>query len=544
MTLGSLLLARRAADLSSFFSLYYMVLFLPVTILVYTIVPAEKKRFALLGMSYVFFWLISGKLIVYLLLMTFAMHYFGLWLDRLKQREHALIQEAERQEKKAIRAREQKRQRGVVLLGVALMLGTLLFLKYSAFFTLNVNALLKLVHSSLHLEVPNYLLPIGISFFTLQAISYLLDVYRGVIEADESLSRLALFLGFFPQIVEGPICRYQKTARQLYEAEPIRYENLVLGMERFLYGMLKKIVVADRLNPLVSNVFTRYESFDGGIIAVAAVCYTVQLYMDFSGSMDAVIGTAQIFGIELPENFKRPFFSRTISEFWRRWHITLGEWFKDYVFYPLTTTKRLKNLTKRLRKRVGVHFASLAAGSVALFCVWFGNGLWHGAAWNYIFFGMYHFVLILIGNIIAPAVRTVNERLNICSDAFWYRLLQMLRTAVLVVIGELFFRANGLRSGLAMFRTMVTDFTLASFRAEVLPKLGIDSKDVAIVLFTVGIVWVVSMLNERGISIREKLAGQRAIVRWPAIYITILFVVIFGAYGVGYMPVDPMYAQF
>lgn len=232
-----------------------------------------------------------------------------------------------------------------------------------------------------------------------------MDVQRGVTKADTNLLRLTLFISFFPQIVEGPICRYDQTAQQLWDAKPITYENLTLGLQRIAYGMMKKIIIADRLNPLVRNVFNNYTDFDGGVIALAAVCYTVQLYMDFSGSMDAVTGTAQILGVTMPENFRQPFFSKTISEFWKRWHITLRTWFKDYVFYPVVTLKPLEKLTSAARKRLGNHYGPLLASAVALFCVWFCNGLWHGAAWSYLFFGMYHFVLILGGNIIAPPVR-------------------------------------------------------------------------------------------------------------------------------------------
>ena len=177
--------------------------------------------------------------------------------------------------------------------------------------------------------------------------------------------------------------------------------------------MMKKLVVADRLNSFVVLVFNDYGNCDGGVIALGAVLYTVQLYMDFSGSMDAVIGIAEIFGVPMPENFERPFFSRTISEFWKRWHITLGAWFRDYLFYPVTASDKMKKLTSSARKKIGNHYGPLLAGSVALFCVWLSNGLWHGSDWNFIFFGMYHFVLILLGNLIAPPVRWLNRKLHV-----------------------------------------------------------------------------------------------------------------------------------
>ena len=147
---------------------------------------------------------------------------------------------------------------------------------------------------------------------------------------------------------------------------------------------------------------THYFLYDGFVNALAMVCYTLQLYMDFSGTMDVVIGSAQIFGIKMPENFQRPFFSVTISEFWKRWHITLGTWFKDYIFYPVTMSKPMKHMTSKARKKLGNHYGPLIAGGVSLFCVWICNGIWHGAGWHYIFFGMYHFALILGGNMLEP----------------------------------------------------------------------------------------------------------------------------------------------
>jgi len=544
MPLSSLLSAGEGTALTSFFSPLYLAGFLPACLIIYSLVPNAWKKYVLLFSSYAFFWLISGKLLVFLILSTFSMHFFGLWLDRLQNQMKTQLTAAEKENKKAIKSAFVTRRRTVVLLAVLFHIGMLLVLKYSGFFAININSLFSFLNIPVQLEIPKYLMPIGISFFTLQAVSYILDVYNGVIKADGSLFRLALFLGFFPQIVEGPICRYRQTADALWNVKPIQYANLSLGIQRILFGMMKKIVIADRLNPLVKNVFLKHTEYEGGVIAIAALCYTIQLYMDFSGSMDAVMGTAQIFGIGMPENFKRPFFSKTISEFWKRWHITLGTWFRDYVFYPITSTKAMKRLTSSARRKIGNHYGPLLAGSAALFCVWFCNGLWHGSGWHYIFFGMYHFVLILGGNIIQPIVKWTNKKLHINPEWFGYRLMQMVRTAILVIIGELFFRAEGLRAGLQMFRTMVTQFSFTSLNNELLMKLGLDRFDFFIVGITLLIVFIISILNERGIFIRSALAQRNIVFRWAMLYALILYIVVFGAYGLSYIPVDPLYAQF
>lgn len=544
MDLSALLMAGSFDTMTSYFAVIFLVAFLPICIIVYSIIPQKTKKYFLLFASMVFFWLVSGQLIVYLILTIMSVHYFGIWLDRIQGKRNAAVKAAPKEERKALKKVFLHQSRLVLLFAAVIHIGVLLVIKYSPFFTTNVNNLFALLNVPLQLDIPSYIMPIGISFFTLQAISYLFDVYRGLIKADDNIFRLALFMSFFPQIVEGPICRYGQTADQLWNVKQIEFENLKLGAQRILFGLMKKLVIADRLNPLIKEVFSNYSNYQGGIIAIAAVCYTIQLYMDFSGTMDAVMGIAQIFGVTMPENFQRPFFSKSISEFWQRWHITLGTWFKDYIFYPVTMSKPMKNLTSSARKKLGNHFGPLLAGSVALFCVWFCNGLWHGSAWNYIFFGMYHFALILAGNIISPAVTATNKKLHINADCFAYRTMQMVRTTILVIIGELFFRAEGLKDGLTMFGKMVTDFSFSTLDSTLMDKLKIDVQDIIIVAVALVIIFVISVLNEKGINIRLSLKKKNIVIRWGLLYALIMFIVIFGAYGKGYVPVDPIYANF
>lgn len=544
MQLESLFLGAECSQMTSFYSVAFMVGFLPASLLAYSICPRKYKRYGLLLINFVFYWLISGKLIVYLFGSIFSMHWFGLWLDSENLKMKSALSETDKEHKKEIKGFYIKRKRQIIFLCVAINVGVLLTLKYSGFFYNNINDILSALGSSFQIEISKYFVPVGISFFLLQSLSYILDVYYGTINAEQNIFKLALFVSFFPQIVEGPICRYSQTADKLWNVSGIRYENLVSGLQRFLFGMMKKIVVADRLNPLVDKVFTDYTQLDGGVILLSAVCYTIQLYMDFSGSMDAVLGIAEIFGISLPENFARPFFSKSISEFWQRWHITLGTWFKDYIFYPVTVSGRMKKLTKFGRKRLGNHYGPLLAGSIALFCVWLCNGLWHGAGWHYLFFGMYHFILILAGNIVKPLVKRTNEKLRLNNQNFIYRCMQVIRTTLFVIIGEMFFRANGLVEGLEMFKKIFIEFSFSSFADGQIFKLGIDKQDFSIVIVTVVIVFVISWLKEKGIDIREELNNRPIALRWTIWYALIVFIVVFGAYGLEYAPVDPLYAQF
>ena len=522
----------------------YLAIFLPLTILLYNILPQKHRWKILLIASYAFFWSISGKLIVYIILSTFSIHHFGLWLSNLQAERNRVLKEAEKENKKEIRAKYLKIQRRVLLLAVILHIGVLLVLKYTGFTLGNINALLKAFKLNMVITIPKFIMPIGLSFYTLQAVSYIIDVYHEKIEADKNLGRLALFMAFFPQIMEGPICRYSETAMQLWEGKKTTFKDLTFGAQRIGYGMLKKMIIADRLNTFVGNIFTQYANLDGGIAAVGMILYTLQLYMDFSGTMDMVIGSAQIFGVKMPENFRQPFFSKNISEFWTRWHITLGAWFRDYIFYPVSLSEPMKKLTTKARKKIGKYYGPLISSAVALFCVWICNGLWHGAGWTFIFFGMYHFALILLGKIIEPPVNFINEKLHINKDHFVYRGLQIIRTTILVFFGELFFRAETLTAGFTMVGKMFTNFTFKSFSNGKILKLGMDEKDFLIIAIFTIVVFVISILRERNIDIREKIAKQNVVIRWIIYYVLMLSILIFGAYGVGYLPVDPMYAGF
>ena len=525
-------------------NLMFLGIFLPLTIIIYNLVPQKHRWKILLIASYIFFWSISGKLLIYLLLTTLSMHYFGLWITVIQNERDGILQTTEKEKKKEIKEVYAKKQKKLMLVVVLIQLAILIILKYSPFFGRNLNSLLEVLNIPFRLKIHKFIIPIGISFYTLQAISYMIDVYRGTIKADKNLGRLALFISFFPQIMEGPICRYSQTAEQLWKCEKVTYESLIYGLQRIGFGLMKKMIIADRLNPFVIDVFDKYACYDGGIVAVGMSLYTLQLYMDFSGVMDIVIGVGEIFGVKLPENFKQPFFSKSISEFWMRWHITLGAWFRDYIYYPVSLTNKCKKMTTAARKKFGNYYGPLMTSTIALFCVWICNGIWHGSAWNYIFFGLYHFGLILLGRIIEPIVEKCKNKLHITNKNYIYNGFRIIKTTCLVFVGELFFRANGFVAGFAMFKEMVTNFSFKLINDGTILKLGLDRQDFIVIAITVLVVFITSIMKEKGIDIRKEISKKNIVVRWIIYYALILSIIIFGAYGVGYAAVDPMYAQF
>lgn len=523
-------------------SLTYLVLFLPIVMLVYQLVPKKVRPYVLLAASYIFFFLLSGKLILYCISATLLIHHFGIWLKNNKSDEEIELQNAE--DKKSIKKIYQKKRKYILFLGVILLLGMLAYTKYLNFFNININRIFKILNIGIEFKILKILAPIGISFYTLEAISYLVDVYNGKIKAEEKLSHLALYLAYFPTIMEGPIARYQDISESLFAGEGIKYKNMCFGIQRIFFGLMKKLVIADRLNPLVKSIFNGYFELNGGMILAGAIFYTIQLYMDFSGVMDIVIGTSEIFGIKCPDNFKQPFFSKNISDFWSRWHITLGTFFKDYIFYPISLSKPSRKMTSVLRKKIGNHFGPLIAGSIALFAVWLSNGLWHGAGYTYIAFGLYHFFFILLGNIFSPLVLKFYEKTKINKDNIVMKILRIVKTTIIVIFGELIFRADSLTAARRMIKKIFTNFSFDLFTPKSILNLGIDGYDFIIVFVTILIVLVISILKEKNINVRESIASKKVIIRWIIYYALILFVLIFGAYGGNYATVDPMYANF
>ena len=526
-------------------SLVYVLLFLAPFLLVYRIVPVQGKRYVLLAGNLIFFWWISGIRIVYIVGTAVVTYLTGFGIGMLQEKRNAALSHAEKADRKSITEASRKKQKGLMLTGLLFVLGLLLVLKYTGFAVEILDDILAKVIPGMFLTPPTILAPIGLSFYTLEAIAYLVDVYRETVKPETNFLRLFLFLSFFPKLMEGPICRYEPLAHSIWDGGEMTREGFLRGSMRIFFGLFKKVMIADRLNPLLDHVFLHYMEYDNGVMNwIATLFYMIQLYCEFSGSIDVVIGSAEIMGISLPDNFKQPFFSKNISEFWTRWHITLGTWFKDYIFYPMSLSKPLKNLTKSARKKLGNHYGPLIAGAIALFTVWFCNGLWHGAGWRYIFFGMYHFVLILCGNLIEYPARIVTEKLHIDRQSRPYKAFQIVRTFILVVVGELFFRAHGLSAGLIMFKQLFTRLSFDWITSGRIFTLGMDRMDFVLAGLAVLVLLVVDILKERGVDIRGKILDMPVPARIVLCTAAVLLVVMFGAYGLNYTPVMPIYVNF
>lgn len=535
-------LGGKIKRLTSFFSFEYLGIFLPVFLVLFTVAPQKYKKYILLLSSYAFFWFISGRLLAVLLGVTAIAYYGGLHLEKLKEKHRQHVKEqVDKATKKIVKEQLRKLRQKKLLWLILLLLVILIGFKYLNFI-FNTVVSIGGTPSENTTVIFKFAVPIGISFFTMQMIAYLVDIHRDTIKADKNWLRVALFFAFFPQIIEGPIVRYAQTAEQVYNVRAITYDNLVFGLQRILYGMFKKLVVVDRLNAMVGIIFKQYTEFDGSIVLIGAIAYTIQLYMEFSGSLDAVIGVSQILGIKMPENFKQPFASKTISEFWQRWHITLGTFFKDYIFYPISLSQPMKKLTTKSREKMGATYGPLMSSAIALFVVWVFNGLWHGPEYSFLFFGLYHFVFILLETLFLPFSQKIATKIN--TQSFWYQVLQRIRTMIIVIIGELFFRAATLNAGVSMFSHMVNKFTLNTDFFELIKRLKISVPDIVLVILSLLIVTAISRLKEKDKNVRGMIATLPIVWRWLFWYAVIIGIMLFGAYGGSYVPVDPIYANF
>lgn len=528
-------------------SLTYLLLFLTAAFLLYTVFPKKLKWVVLLAASCFFYFVNSGsrkKMMIFILITALSVYGTALLLTHVQKRWDARRQTLPKEERQKAKTRVMRRKKWIVALAVLLNFGILCGLKYYGFFRDIFSSLFAVFGAQFPITAAAAAMPLGISFYTLSAVGYVADVYRGKYEADRNPFRVLLFLLFFPAVVEGPIARYDQLAGQLYEGHPFDYEKFCFGLQQIVWGLFKKIVIADRADGLVKTVFASYADYSGAAVLLASVLYTVQIYMEFSGCMDIVTGSAQLFGITLSRNFSRPFFSKTVSEFWRRWHITLGTWLRDYVLYSVTLSKPMQHVGRAAKKLLTPYFAKFVPTAAALFCVWLGMGMWHGVGWKFVLYGMYYYVIMLIGMLAEPLSGRFCSALHVSRESRGFHLFQILRTCVLVNIGMLLFRADSTRIAAHMFRSVFTGFSLQALTDGSLLTLGCDGKDLWVILVGTLIVFTVSLLQEKGHAIRTELAAKPLPLRWAVYLCGILAVIVFGAYGDGYGTVDFIYAQF
>ena len=382
------------------FTSYKFILFLLILFILYYAIPSKHQWKLLLIFSYAFYLFAGPKYIIYILVSSVTIHITALLIQKItdEQKEYlsANKETMTREDKKEYKLSCKSRQRKWLVLGLLINFGILFGVKYTGFFIKNVNSFMSIFGKNDVFPSVNIVLPLGISFYTLQATGYLIDVYRNVVRAQTNIFRTSLFISFFPQLIQGPISRYGDLSKTLYEAHAFDSAEFFKGIQRIIWGFFKKMVIADCVATGVLTIVGDLSTYNGAYVLVVIFLYTLDLYADFTGGIDITIGIAQSLGIKVEENFEHPYFSKSLKEYWRRWHITMCEWFRIYVFYSISSGKTIKKVTKFTRNHFGEYIGKRLPVYATSFITWFATGIWHGASWNFVLWGVYYGLFLLL----------------------------------------------------------------------------------------------------------------------------------------------------
>lgn len=395
----------------------------------------------------------------------------------------------------------------------------------------------------LHLVTIRFVFPIGISYYTFSAISYVLDVYWGKDQAETNYFKLLCFLVYFPKILQGPISRHRLLAPQLLSGHKFSYQNLCFGMQLALWGYFKKIVLADRLSVIIQAVFPNYDNYGGLLIFAATVADAIWIYADFSGCMDIAIGISQMLGIQLEQNFNHPFFSKGVAEFWRNWHITLGTWFKDYVYMPIVVSPKTLKIVNWFRVHVSRRAGRMVSTIIPASITWLLTGLWHGTGWTYVAWGCYWGTLIIISSLFAKEFSAFAKLLHIDTSAPSWKYFKIVRTFFAFCIGRLITVPGSLEATWEIVKKIFADGRPWELVDGTLYQLGLSRAEFNLTLLCIGLLWAVDYLQTK-YEVRESIARWNVVLRSIFYSSAILFVLLFGMWGPSYNAAAFAYMNF
>lgn len=371
------------------------------------------------------------------------------------------------------------------------------------------------------------IVPVGISFYSLQLVAYLVDVYKGIIEPQLNPLKYALFISFFPQIIQGPIPRYKQLGSQLFDGNKYQFDNLVRGFQLVIWAFFLKYMIADKAAVIVDRVFDNYLGYSGLYVWVAGILYSIQLYADFLSCTTMSMGVARMFGIQLENNFNHPYFSKSIKEFWRRWHMTLSYWLRDYIYIPLGGNKKGK-----INKWINILITFLV------------SGLWHGNSWKFVFWGLLHAIYQIVGEIRNIILKIIGHDQSDTENQKLQDIGRQVVTFILVMFAWVIFRAESLRASIVMLKSMIFSFNPWILFDDSLFNLGLSWKECAVLAISIAVFFSISKIQEAGNIICDIINKQNIIFRW-AIYLLAIWVIwIFGTYGYGYNAKDFIYGGF
>lgn len=497
------------------FNSYDFLIFFPIVVFAYFLIPQRFRYIWLLIASYYFYMGWNAKYALLLLTSTTITYISGLLMDVVEKR----------MQEKPLQMITWKK---VIVAGsFASNLSILFFFKYFDFAVMNINRVLSVLNVELITTHFDVLLPVGISFYIFQSLSYTMDVYRGDIYAEKNFLKYALFVSFFPQLVAGPIERSKNLLKQLNEEHHFSYEKMCDGLMLMIWGYFMKLVIADRIAILVDNVYASNVAYDGKYVLLASVLFAVQIYCDFAGYSTIAMGAAKVMGFELMENFNCPYFATTVSEFWRRWHISLSSWFRDYLYIPLGGNRK-----GTVRKYIN---------TMIVFIV---SGLWHGAQWSYVLWGGLNGLYQVVGGIMTPLKRKFAEKMPKLDKSIFMKIARIGVTFVLVDFTWIFFRANSLKDGIVMVRRLFDMNNPELLANGTIFDLGLNVQNFVVLGIAMIILLVADIAKYNHIKVRELILNSNIVIRWSVIIMSIVGILVFGIWGSGYQATNFIYFQF
>lgn len=510
------------------FTSFLFLVFLIVLTGIYYLCPARYRWIVLLLGSVFFYYRAGLKFMPFIVLTAVISYLAARGIDRQHVKLEQLLAAPENAErKKELKASSSNKCRGIMAAALVVIVG---YLCYTKFALKIYDCLTGGAGSALVIIVP-----LGISYYTFSTVGYVLDVYWKRYACEKNFFRYLLYVMYFPHILQGPIARYDRLGTQLREEHRFDYRQVCFGVQLIVWGFFQKLVIADRLGIFVGRVYDNYEGQAGSVLLTATLFYAVQIYTDFAGCVNIAHGVSQMFGIRLEDNFHQPYFSKSVEEFWRRWHITLGAWFKDYLCMPVAAMKSVKDLSKVVRKKWGSQAGKKVTTVCALIAVWICTGVWHGTGWNYILWACWQGGIIIIGVLFKEVFTAMKKFCRIDESSGGWNAFVLIRTFILTgIVPRIITRAPSLSAAKEIFRRILLDFQPDKLALDNLYRYGLDSANFWIGIFSIVILILVSVMKEKGISIREKIASKNIVLRW-LIYLTAFYlVVIFGNYGPGY----------
>lgn len=497
------------------------------------------RRMLILFMNFGFYYYAGGLSCMLILFLTSCAVYAGArWIAFIYRGYEAEKDSLAPKEQVKVFAAYKRRAVKVLLVSICVILGVLIYAKIGKI--AGWESVTSLKNFSLFHSI---IVPLGLSYYTFSSVGYLADVYWRKAAAEKSFFKVLTATTFFPIMIEGPITRYDKLIKQFDSLPGFDYNRITRGLQLMLWGMIKKLVIADRIVLYTSVILDEPERYGGIEIILAIFLHVWRWYADFSGCIDISLGMAEIMGIQLEKNFNHPFWARSASDFWRRWHMTLGAWFKDYVYMPILANPYFLKFTFKVRGKFGMRAGQIASAAIPIFIVWMLTGLWHGTGKDYILWGIYWAFLITMETVLANEFKRLSRFLHIKEDSLLNQAWQRIRTFAFFCAGMTLTTISGTASYKAVITHVIMDWRIQDIVSGAFLTRGLDRNQFILAALSVALMFFVEILQQKFV-VRDKIAGLALPARWIVYACGIYLVLLLGFFGPGYSTKGFEYAAF